>query len=126
MRFSLLLSPLLFLCLFSLVVPCYAEADDDKTLDIMQVPERLSNALGIPLIASQLFVSGIFLVMFLLPCAIWSKDNVIPSLIVGFVVLGFLIVIDWIPYWIMLIVAMIVALMYAGKMRDFITGSGGE
>jgi len=121
-RFSLLLS-LLFLCLITLISPVYASEGENP--NIMEFPQKLSEAIGIPIFASQILLSSIILLMGLLPCAIWGKSH-LPALIVGFCLMGFLIAVGWMPYWFLLMITLIVALMFAGKVREFITGKSGE
>ena len=49
-----------------------------------------------------------------------SQEYVI--LFVGFSVIGVCIALGWFPYFMLLIISMLVALMYAGKMRAWIGG----
>lgn len=87
----------------------------------MEFPEYLSAAIGIPVLASQLLISTVFLFAFLLPCAIWGKTS-LPAIIVGFSLLGFLIAVAWLPYWFLLLISLIVALIYAKEIKVLIAG----
>jgi len=83
---------------------------------------KVSEALGIPLFASQILCSAILFIIVVLPVAFLSKKGYMPPLIVSFLILGTSVAIGWLPYWFLLVIAMIVALMFAGTMRDWITG----
>lgn len=111
--------PLFFLFILSLIYPVYAS--EGENVNIMQLPEKLSEALGIPVFASQLLLCSIFLFMFLLPLAIWGKTS-LPVIIVGFSVMGTLIALGWLPYWFLLIISLIVALIYAKEIKNLLTG----
>lgn len=111
----------LFLCVLSLIAPCYAS--NGEGVDMMDFPQKLSDALGIPVLASQLLISAIFLFAFLLPCA--SKNPLVP-LMIGLPLMGFLIAMNWLPFWLMLLVVMIVAILYAGKVKTLISGGDSE
>lgn len=103
-------------------LPLAYAVDEDSQVNLLDVPSRVSEALGIPLFASQILCSSVVFVMFVLPVAFLSKKGYLPPLIVSFLVLGTTVAIGWLPYWFLLILAMIVALMFAGTMRDWITG----
>lgn len=119
MHHFLLLSPLLFLCLISSIPSVYAAEGDN--VNFMEFPQYLSNAIGVPLLASQLLISTIFLFAFMLPCAIWGKTS-LPAIIVGFSLMGFLIAVSWLPYWFLLLISLIVALIYAKEIKDLVAG----
>lgn len=79
--------------------------------------------LGMPLFAGQILASAIVCLAILIPVAIWGK-GFLPSLIMGLLGLGFCTAIGWLPFWFLLILSMILALMFSGKIRDWITGGG--
>jgi len=122
MHRSLLLS-LLFLCLMSFVSSVYAD-DEADNVNIMDLPSKLSDAIGVPVFASQLLISSIFLFAFLLPCSIWGGENPLPTIIIGFCIMGFLIAVSWMPYWFLFVIALIIALMFGGRMKDWVTSGG--
>jgi len=103
-------------------LPLAYAVDEDSQVNLLDVPLKVSEALGIPLFASQILCSAVVFVMFVLPVAFLSKKGYLPPLIVSFLVLGTTVAIGWLPYWFLLIISMIVALMFAGTMRDWITG----
>ena len=103
-------------------LPLAYAVDEDSQVNLLDVPLKVSEALGIPLFASQILCSAVVFVIFVLPVAFLSKKGYLPPLIVSFLVLGTTVAIGWLPYWFLLIISMIVALMFAGTMRDWITG----
>lgn len=94
-------------------------------IDVSQVPQRIADMLGLPLLAGQMLISIIFMCLLMFPAMLltnkWASQS-LAVLVVGIGSMGFLIAAGWLPYWFMLIIALIVALMYAGKMRDFVGG----
>jgi len=103
-----------------LIYPVHATEE----VDLADFPKQLSKKLNIPLFAAQLLTSGLFLALFLFPVFILTK-NILAHLMIGFIIMGFCIAMGWLPYWFFLIIIMIVALMYSGKMRDWISGGVG-
>lgn len=103
-------------------IPLVRAVDEESQVNLLDVPLKVSEALGIPLFASQILCSAILFIIVVLPVAFLSKKGWTPPLIVSFLVLGTSVAIGWLPYWFLLVVAMIVALMFAGTMRDWITG----
>ena len=108
------LSFVLFLCLISSIPFVYAAEGDG--VNFMDFPKYLSNAIGIPVFASQLLISTILLFACLLPCAIWAKSSLV-SIIVGFSLMGILVALQWLPYWFLLLIALIVALIYVKELK---------
>lgn len=114
------LFPLFFLMLIS---PVFAPDD----VNLLDLPEQLGERLGVSTFAGGLIASAILFMITVLPIAMITRrrnTGFIAELVVGFVVMGVCIAINWLPYWFILIFSMIVALMFAGRMREFITGRG--
>lgn len=61
------------------------------------------------------------MVMFMLPVAVWSR-TLVPPLFVGVLSLGFSIAVQWLDYWFMLVLCLMVALMFASKMKTVVGG----
>ena len=118
---------LLVLFVFTVAIPIVYAADED-VVNLPDFPQKLCDALGMPtnLFAGQLLASSIVLALFLLPtvfaCSKFNKDVVIPSLFVGVMSLSFCIALEWLPVWIFVLVAFLIALMFSDK----ITGVIGE
>jgi len=104
---------LVFLLSF-LISIAHAETD----VDISSIPEHLAEKMGIPLFAGQLLCSGILLSIFVLPTAILTRKrgtSPIAELLVGFVILGVCLALGWLPVWILFMLGLLVAFMYADK-----------
>ena len=124
--------PILILILtLSLIPQVYADSESD--VNLMDLPKQLTERLGLPssgdYFAGKILASCILLALFLLPtlfaCSRFGKDALIASLVVGFSVLGFCIALGWLPYWFLLIICLIVAFMFSGQIRSWISGGGG-
>jgi len=121
-RLAFLLPVFLLIFLFS-ISPVNAESD----INLQNIPTQLADALGIPAFAGQILVSGITMLMFLLPLCLLTRKgrgSWIPEVAVTFIIMGFCIAIGWLDYWFLLIIGMFTALMFSGTMRDLITGKG--
>jgi hypothetical protein len=55
----------------------------------------------------------------LLPFALLKVKGLI-LLFIGFGYLGFVVAIAWMPYWIMIMVSLLVAFLYAGKFKGML------
>jgi len=95
---------------------------EPEPFDFSKIPEDLADALGISLLAGQLLMSAIILFMFLLPMAIWSDKDTLASVIVGLVLLAFLTAVQWLPYWIMLVISLVIAGVYGYKFSKWYSG----
>lgn len=116
------LLPVFFIFL-NLISPVHAESD----IDLQSIPTQFAEALGISVFAGQMILSSIIMLTFLLPIALLTRKgrgSWIPEVAITFVVMGSCIAIGWLPYWFLLVIAMFVALMFSGTMRDLITGKG--
>lgn len=118
--------PLFFgLAILWLCFPVYA----DDTVNFPDFPQQLSEATAIPLFASQVLCSVIFLMMFLLPLNALKMRHggvgLIPNMMVGLGVLGFCVAIGWFPVWLLLIIVLIIATMWSSKISGWIGGHVG-
>ena len=109
-----ILSLSLFFLLVTLIIPVYA--DDEPEVNLVNLPEQLGDAWGISPFAAGLFMSTIVFFAFLFPLIIWRKSGLI-VLIVGFSTMGFCIAIGWLPYWIMLLISLLIAALYASTIK---------
>lgn len=89
---------------------------DEESVTIYNVPVVLGNKLGISTFAGGLLMSTVVLFAFLFPLVLWRKSGLI-VLVVSFSVMGFMIAIEWLPYWIVLIVGLLVTVMYFDKIK---------
>lgn len=96
---------------------------DEGRVNLLDLPIYFAEHLGISHFAGQILVCAIFMLAFMLPVVIYSK-TILPPLFVGLLVLGFLIAVGWLDMWFLLVFCLLIALMFAGAMRDLITGKG--
>lgn len=104
-----------------LILPVYAP----EGVDLSEFPQQLADAMNLPLIAGQMLASTLILFLFLAPTLLLLNKHASQStavLVVGISVMGFLIGAGWLPYWFLLVLCLLVAVMYAGKFRDFLSG----
>lgn len=117
---------LLLVLFFFVVVTPIVYANDEDVVNLSEFPDQLATALSIPLFAAQILASSIVLALFLLPtvfaCSQFNKDVAIPSVFVGFLSLSFCIAVEWLPYWILIIVSILVALMFGNSIKGLISG----
>lgn len=106
------------LFLLNLVAFTHAEGE----VNLSEFPAQLAEKLTIDLFPAQLLTCAIFLALLEGPVLLVSRKNIIPPIFVGVLALGFCIGMGWLNYWFLLVLVMLVALMFAGKMRDLITG----
>jgi hypothetical protein len=87
---------------------------------------QLGVQLGIGPFAGGLLMSIIFMCIFLFPVLFLCRENpVLPALMVGFATMSFCVAIGWLSYWVLLMMALLVALLFSGTVRDWISGKGG-
>lgn len=93
------------------------------TIILTEIPSRIASLLGIDVFTAGILASLFAMLMFILPVLIFSK-NVFAVIIIGLSTMGFLTALTWLPFWLFLIVTLVIALMFAGQMREWITGRG--
>ena len=110
---SLVLPSLILLFSFSMSV--YAIEDDD-VVDISKLPNKLAEALNAPLFAGQILASAIPFCLICFPTFLLTKNSIahISAIILS---LSLTIALGWTPYWILLILGLIVAYLYANQMK---------
>lgn len=107
------LNPKLFL-LFSLVLLGYM-ITGVNCLDFDDIPTQIGISLGISTFAGGILISIIFISMFTLPL-MFSKSSkiMILSIIIGIPCLCFCVAVTWLPVWVLLLISLMVAGIYAG------------
>jgi len=68
--------------------------------------------MGIPLFAAQLLATSIFLMLFLGPLLILTR-NKMAHLIMGFSIISFAIAMSWFPLWSFVIICVAIALFFS-------------
>jgi len=124
MKIKVLTIFLLFSLAFILQVQTMGkvEAQDNGTdLNLTSFPELLAEKLSISEFAGKILASLIIMLAFILPTALYTR-SLIPPIFIGTLVMGFCIGIGYLDYWFLLVVAMLVAFMFASKIREVVTG----
>lgn len=109
-------------CVFlvlSLVPNVHAE-DGPSDVNLLDLPKNLADALGIPLYAGKLLTCAVFVFWLFLPTIVFGRktEHLVQVFILeGFLLLGFFIAIQWIEFWYMLVYVLIVAGLWATKMK---------
>ena len=94
----------------------YAE---DPDIDLTDLPNALGDQLGISSFSAGIILTALLLFPFNMVLLLWSKGGTI-AIIVNFVFLGFFTSIGWIPNWTVLLVGLIIAGLYATKIKEMI------
>jgi len=105
------LFPLFFLLLVSLISPVLAQ-----DIDVTQFDEELASAWGITSLASGLILSLIFGMAFLMPIGLLKAPKIL-ILIMGISCLSFCVAVSWLDYWILILITMGIALLYASRIK---------
>ena len=124
MKYSIIL---LFLCL--LVIPVsLVHASEEETVNLGDVPQKLADALGVSLFVGQLLASLIFMALFLFPTMLIAgyfggSGAVLYTIIfVGLGSSGVCTALGWLPYWMMIVEALIVVGLWSSKMAGVFGG----
>jgi hypothetical protein len=89
------------------------------------IPIQLAAALGISEFAAQILLAIIILLSVMLPTLVLTR-NILAHAIVGMAALLFCSALGWFPYWAILLIVIVVGLLFAGSVRNMISGKGGE
>lgn len=93
-------------------------------LDLTTIPTQIGNAL----FGGNAFVGGLVATVFLLlmcvmPIVIFSKNYMV-LLTMTVLVLSIAVALTWLPYFTLIIIIFMLALLFASEMRTWITGRG--
>lgn len=93
----------------------------NQTIYLEEIPSLLATALDVDLVAAQLLLSAIVLLIFLMPMLLIKRGRgFLAEMFVGLVVVCFLMGIQWLPYWVGLIICLLVAVMLSGKVKGWL------
>lgn len=111
-----LISPIFFcLLLFLIINP--VKGDDVNLLDF---PEKFGERLGISTFAAGLILSAILLMAVLLPLNLLVRSSGWLNIAIGFSLMGGLVAMTWLPVWVMLMIVLLVAGLYAHKIGKWL------
>ena len=105
---------------------CPVQADGDShDINLTDIPIRLAEGLNIDTFSGKILCSIILLLICVLPISMIVRSKYsswIPEIAITLCIMGFCVSIQWLPVWLFLVLCLIIGLMFAGKMRGFITG----
>ena len=108
----------LFLCVILILIlsisPAYA--DDDEDINLMNLDNQLATHWGISEFAAGLFLTTLLTFGFLMPFIVFKKGGIM-IVVVGIAVMGFCIAIGWLSEWVLLLVALLIAGLYATTIK---------
>lgn len=121
MRKSFFILPFFLVLTLTLVNVVYAVEGDD--INLQTFDDALAERFGISVFAGGILATTILALMFLIPIAVYTK-TLLPPMIIGILTIGFGIAVGWLDVFFMLIIILLIAFMFAGNMKDLITGRG--
>jgi len=102
--------------------------DEEETVNLGDFPVKLAEAFNIDIFAGQLLASLIFMSLFLFPSMLiagyfgGSGAILYTVIFVGMGTSGVCVALGWLPVWIFLVECLLIALLFADRMRQLITG----
>lgn len=124
MKKAILLISLFFSLSLILEIGYVHGADNGTDLNLSSFPQALADKLSISAFAGGIIASLILLLMFTLPVALFSKGNLILVLFVGFATFGACVALTWLPFWFLIIIVFVVAVLFSQKIGKMISGEG--
>lgn len=90
---------------------------------ITDIPQRLANTLEISIDVARLILSSSIMFALGLAMAVAGKRaNMVATMVVLIIVGAVLVAIGWLDYWVMFLVAVIAAVMFAGHVKIWVEG----
>ena len=118
-RLGLLMYILVVFMLTAVVNVAYATED---AINLTEFPKQLAETLNIIEFAGGVLATLILMSLFLLPAMILARKNYMLHLTFVLSVMCFAIAVGWLPVWLLLLTVMVVAALWSGKVRDWISG----
>ena len=114
-----------------LITPACA-IDEGDTVNLFDFPQKLADALVIPLFAAKILASLIIMSLFLFPAMFiagyFSGAGAIffSSIIVGMSSLAFCVALGWFPIWVYIVICLFLAFMYSQKIVSIFRVGGSD
>lgn len=89
-------------------------------VNLTELPLMLAEKLGISDFAGKILCSAIFMMMFVMPVAIWRR-GFLSALFMAIITMSFLVAITWLPSWTMIITILLIGALYASKVKEGIS-----
>ena len=96
------------------------EPTEEPKLSLYLLPYQVGNVLGIGYMGGGLVLSSMLILAFMIP--VLRGRNILLPIIVGFVALGLLTFLGWLPFWILLLVLLTVAGLWASGISKLFHG----
>lgn len=93
-----------------------------ETVHLADTGSQLGKMLGVNSFIGGLIMSAIICAIFLFPVMIF-KRTLLPMVIMGFLGLAISTGLGFLPFWIDLVLLLIISILFSGKIRDAITGA---
>jgi hypothetical protein len=89
---------------------------------LSDIPIQVGVALGMSAENAAFMLSGAILAcMSIMLAMVGKKFNMLTLAVPDIAVCGFLVAINWLPYWILLVLGALIAIMFGNKIRDVMT-----
>lgn len=95
------------------------------TVDFSAIPAAVAEALTITEFSAEILVSIFVVMLIVVITAIFTRDPVI-LIIMTLLGLTLDIALGWLDYWVLFVIALLIALAYSNKITDMIGGLGGS
>lgn len=104
------------LTFFTLTSVVYAE----DSVDLTDFPQQLATQLNMSLLAGQILATAIVVALCIFVPVL--AQNLLGTSIMAIIALTFCIALTWIPYWMLIMVAILIALMVARSFQRLSSG----
>lgn len=99
----------------------------DESVSLPNLPAQLASALGTTLLVGQLLATLIIVMLALIPTLVLTRGRNTPlEIMVGMISIIAGTALGWVPFWIPLTFIILIALMFSGRVRDWMSGKGGN
>ena len=86
------------------------------------IPTEVGDALGVSAETAALMLSACILASLGMVLALLSKKfNMLTMAVPLVAVMAFLVTIAWLPYWVLLVIGLIIAIQFSGKLKEVLT-----
>jgi hypothetical protein len=93
----------------------------NSTIFLEELPEALGTMLNIDAEVAGLLITAVLLLMFLMPLLLVKRSKgFMAEMMVGIIILCVCVGLQWAPYWVALIIALLTAIMLSSKMKGWL------
>ena len=99
---------------------------ESESVSLANIPHQLGVALGTSDFVGGIIGSALFMMLLIIPVLYFTKGkNFLLAIIVGYVGMGLSVALSWFPAWMMLLLLIFTAALWASGFSNWITGKGG-